>query len=59
LREGFLKLGAKGSLMSGSGAAVFGLFDDVIKAQAACDALREEGYFAVVAPVVRDAAVGV
>lgn len=55
LREGFLNLGAKGALMSGSGAAVFGLFDSTKEAQAACDALRDEGYFAVVAPVIQDA----
>ncbi len=41
--------GAQGALMSGSGAAVFGMFDDEKKAQAATTMLREKNFFAVTA----------
>ncbi len=50
----FLKLGAAGTLMSGSGAAVFGLFSSKRKAQFACKALRLCRYFAVVAEIPKD-----
>jgi 4-diphosphocytidyl-2-C-methyl-D-erythritol kinase len=55
LKEHFIKLGAAGALMSGSGAAVFGLFDEESDAKRGCEALRELGFFAVVAPIVQQA----
>ena len=55
LKSKFVKLGAKGTMMSGSGAAVFGLFESGAKARFACNALRLSGNFAVVAPCVKDA----
>ena len=55
LRGKFVKLGGRAAMMSGSGAAVFGLFESPSKARFACNALRLCGYFAVFAPVVRDA----
>lgn len=54
LKNRFLELGAKGSLMSGSGASVFGLFKSTEEAQNACNALREENFFAVVAPIIKE-----
>ena len=42
-------------MMSGSGAAVVGLFLQGKTARDACNALREQGCFAVMAPVVSDA----
>lgn len=53
LKKLFLEYGAAGSLMSGSGASVFGLFERTSLARAACRNLRAAGYFAVVAPVLR------
>ena len=38
--------GAVGCLMSGSGSAVFGLFDDPKTSTAACGALKTAGYMA-------------
>ena len=55
LKALFLEQGAAGALMSGSGAAVFGLFEEERAARQSCDALRAAGYFAVVAPVIREA----
>ena len=55
LKALFLEQGAAGALMSGSGAAVFGLFEEEWAARQSCDALRAAGYFAVVAPVIREA----
>lgn len=46
LKETMLGLGAAGALMSGSGAAVFGIFEDAGQASRVCAALREKGYFA-------------
>ncbi len=36
-----IRLGAKGALMSGSGPSVFGVFDNIEEAKAACYALRQ------------------
>lgn len=44
--------GAEGALMSGSGAAVFGIFDAEAKASSAISMLREKGFFAVAATPV-------
>ncbi len=55
IRRRFEELGAEGAMMSGSGAAVFGLFLQSKTAREACNALREQGCFAVMAPVVSDA----
>ena len=44
LRERMLELGAYGSLMSGSGPSVFGLFEDAETARNVETALRAEGY---------------
>lgn len=44
--------GADGALMSGSGAAVFGIFDTEAKASSAISMLREKGFFAVAATPV-------
>lgn len=44
-----MTLGAKGALMSGSGPAVFGVFDDFDSATSAMEALRMEGTEAWVA----------
>ncbi len=44
--------GAQGTLMSGSGAAVFGMFDDEKKAQTATAMLREKNFFAVTAKAI-------
>lgn len=41
IKQRFLDLGALGSVMTGSGAAVFGLFDDEIKAKKAVANFRE------------------
>ena len=41
LKEELRSLGAIGSQMSGSGPTVFGLFDDKMVAERACEALRE------------------
>lgn len=46
--EVMLAYGAKAAMMSGSGPSVFGVFDDVSKAELAQKALAESGYFASV-----------
>lgn len=51
LKNRFAELGARGALMSGSGASVFGLFGNRNEARVACAKLRELGYFAVVAQI--------
>lgn len=40
IKAGLLEYGALGACMSGSGSAVFGLFDDAVKAQLCRDALK-------------------
>lgn len=49
LKRTFGDLGAEEALLSGSGAAVFGLFSSEKKAKEACAYLRKHKYFAVVA----------
>jgi 4-diphosphocytidyl-2-C-methyl-D-erythritol kinase len=49
LRERLLASGASAALLSGSGAAVFGVYDDPLIAQAAVTALGDEGIWAVTA----------
>lgn len=44
-----LQKNAKASMMSGSGPSVFGVFDDISSAEQTVNALKEQGYFAVVA----------
>ena len=49
IKEKLIELGAKGSLMSGSGPSVFGVFDNIEEAKAACQELRKmkfKAYFA-------------
>ena len=41
IRAELIRLGAKGALMSGSGPSVFGIFNNIEDAKAACYALRE------------------
>lgn len=52
IKERLIELGAYGSMMSGSGPSVFGAFDTIEKAKAACAALRTEGYRAYYAKSV-------
>lgn len=47
-----IKLGAKGALMSGSGPSVFGVFDTLEAAKAACYALRDMKFRAYYATLV-------
>lgn len=54
LREQLLALGAANALMTGSGAAVFGIFANQAASETAAAQLTAEGYWAVaVCPVVR------
>ena len=46
VRDGLISSGADGALMSGSGAAVFGLFEDPEKAKLAQKKFRDRGFFA-------------
>lgn len=41
--------GARGAMMSGSGPSVFGIFDDITKAQKTVNEIKKQGYFADVA----------
>jgi 4-diphosphocytidyl-2-C-methyl-D-erythritol kinase len=43
LKEQLLRHGAVGTLMSGSGSSVFGIFESKRKAQTAFDRLRKKG----------------
>ena len=52
IREKLTELGAKCAMMSGSGPAVFGVFDSFDKAKAACSALRAMRYKAYYAKSV-------
>lgn len=42
IKGNFIELGALGSMMSGSGPSVFGLFDDMLKAQICYDNMKEK-----------------
>ncbi|WP_251861587.1 4-(cytidine 5'-diphospho)-2-C-methyl-D-erythritol kinase [Clostridium sp. Marseille-Q2269] len=42
IKTNFMELGALGTMMSGSGPSVFGLFDDMLKAQTCYDNLKEK-----------------
>lgn len=54
LRERFVSFGARGALLSGSGAAVFGVFGDQASATQAAAELQREGLWAEMArPVAR------
>ncbi len=48
----FSSLGARAAMMSGSGPSVFGIFDTLSEAKAACFALRREGFKAYYAKFV-------
>lgn len=41
IKHGMIKMGAEGSLMSGSGPTVFGIFDDMLKAQKCYDVMKK------------------
>lgn len=49
LKQAMLSGGAVGCMMSGSGPSIVGLFDDILKAEAACSKIREQGIAAYVA----------
>ena len=44
IKETFLAHGAMGAMMSGSGSAVFGIFDNPIKAEQSFEAFKGDGY---------------
>ena len=44
IKETFLAHGVMGAMMSGSGSAVFGIFDDPIKAEQSFEAFKGDGY---------------
>ena len=44
IKETFLAHGAMGTMMSGSGSAVFGIFDDPVKAEQSFEAFKGDGY---------------
>ena len=44
IKETFLAHGAMGAMMSGSGSAVFGIFDDPVKAEQSFEAFKGDGY---------------
>lgn len=46
IKQKMLDLGALGSMLCGSGSAVFGIFADRSRSKLAADALRSDGYFA-------------
>lgn len=51
-----MELGARHGLMSGSGATVFGVFDNLVTSERARDALRAQGYWSACATTItRDA----
>jgi len=52
IKARLLELGASGAMMSGSGPSVFGVFDSLDGAKAACFALRKEKYKAYYAKFV-------
>ena len=52
IKNTMLECGSCGALMSGSGTAVFGLFDNEERANEACSALTSKGYFSCVAQPV-------
>jgi 4-diphosphocytidyl-2-C-methyl-D-erythritol kinase len=52
IKNTMLEFGSCGAIMSGSGAAVFGLFESEDKANEACRALASKGYFSYTAQLV-------
>jgi 4-diphosphocytidyl-2-C-methyl-D-erythritol kinase len=48
IKRSLFVLGASASIMSGSGSAVFGIFDNQNKADSAVSYLKDKGYFACV-----------
>ena len=44
-----LECGALGAMMSGSGPSVFGVFDDIKKAEKTVSEIKKHGYFAIIA----------
>ena len=42
LKADFIKMGAAGTMMSGSGPTIFGFFDDILKAQYCYDKLKAQ-----------------
>lgn len=57
IKEKLIKLGARGSLMSGSGATIFGLFTDEVQAVAAAETLRSNSPWRIIIakPLTRSA----
>jgi len=51
IKDSLLRLGAEGALMSGSGSAVFGVFQDRVAAEQAMTALTKEGKTFLVEPL--------
>lgn len=49
LKSLMMNNGAKNAMMSGSGPSVFGIFENIDSAQTAVEAIKKQGYFAIVA----------
>lgn len=54
IKKKMTALGASAACMTGSGSAVFGIFDNAKKAEICADMLKFSGYFAEVCETVRD-----
>lgn len=52
IKAKMMKSGAEASCMTGSGSAVFGIFDDTEKAQSCAELLENDGYFSQVCEAV-------
>ena len=48
IKETMIELGAENSMMTGSGSAVFGIFDNERLAEKCCENLKKSGFFATV-----------
>lgn len=54
IKSNMLKYCARSAVMTGSGSAVFGLFEDAAQAAVCAEKLREKGYFACVCETVAE-----